>query len=139
MNIGAAAKATGISAKMIRYYEDIGLLSKPARSSGGYRTYSTSEIHSLRFIRQARELGFSTQQVAELLSLWNDKSRPSHKAKAITTSHIASLEEKIHKLEAMKKILSELASCCHGDGRPECPILDGIAHPMEDGGPIQSR
>lgn len=132
MNIGAAAQATGISAKMIRYYESIGLISKPFRSFGGYRTYSPSEIHSLRFIRQARELGFSTQQIAELLSLWNDKSRPSHKVKAITMEHIASLEERIRKLEAMKKTLSELVSCCHGDERPECPILDGIAHSSEE-------
>ena len=131
MNIGAVARATGISAKMIRYYEDIGLISKPTRSSGGYRTYSTSEIHSLRFIRQARELGFSTEQIAELLSLWNDKSRSSQKVKAITMAHISSLEERIRKLEAMRNTLSELSSCCHGDNRPECPILEGIAHPLE--------
>ena len=131
MNIGAVAQATGISAKMIRYYEDIGLISKPVRSSGGYRTYSTSEIHSLRFIRQARELGFSTEQIAELLSLWNDKSRSSQKVKTITMAHISALEERIRKLEAMKKTLSELSSCCHGDNRPECPILEGIAHLLE--------
>lgn len=132
MNIGAAAQAVGISAKMIRYYENIGLISRPTRSSSGYRTYSISDMHTLRFIRQARDLGFSTQHIAELLSLWNDKSRPSHKVKAITQTHIATLEERIRKLETMKEILSNLASNCHGDDRPECPILDGIAHPCEE-------
>lgn len=127
MNIGAAAQAAGISAKMVRYYEEIGLMPKVPRSEGGYRTYSANDVHTLRFIRQARNLGFSLQQVAELLNLWHDKNRSSSKVKALALAHIADLDKRIRELNAMKDALSNLATHCHGDDRCECPILDSIA------------
>lgn len=134
MNIGATAQATGLSAKMIRHYEQIGLISKIPRSAGGYRTYSAQEVHTLRFIRQSRNLGFSTQQISELLSLWHDKSRPSRKVKTLALAHIADLEARICELSIMKDALNELAFHCHGDERSECPILDGISrHNKEQG------
>lgn len=131
MNIGATAQATGVSAKMIRHYEQIGLITKAPRSAGGYRTYSAKEVHTLRFIRQARKLGFSTQQISELLSLWHDKSRPSRKVKTLALAHIADLDARIRELNAMKDALAVLASHCHGDERTECPILDGLSRHVE--------
>jgi Cu(I)-responsive transcriptional regulator len=127
MNIGAAARASGVSAKMIRHYEDIGLVARAKRSAAGYRSYGGNDVHELRFIRQARGLGFSIKQIAALLGLWRDQRRPSGKVKTLALAHIEELEARIAEMLAMKRTLQELASRCHGDERPECPILDGLA------------
>ena len=127
MNISEAAGASGVSAKMIRHYEAIGLVHKPRRTSANYRTYSESEIHVLRFVRAARELGFSMRQIGELLDLWRDRRRPSRRVKALVTAHVRDLERRIAELQAMKSTLEELAHHCHGDERPDCPILDDLS------------
>ena len=129
MNIGAAARHSGVSAKMIRHYEDIGLISKAARTYSGYRTYAASDVHTLRFIRQARNLGFSIKQIGQLLGLWRNQRRPSSKVKALAQEHMAELDARIAEMQAMKRTLQALAEHCHGDERPECPILDGLAAP----------
>jgi MerR family transcriptional regulator, copper efflux regulator len=127
MNIGQAAKASGVSAKMIRYYERTGLIPKAIRSEAGYRNYSPSDVHTLRFIRRARDLGFSVEQIAELLALWRDRGRASADVKAVALSHVAGLKAKIAELQAMARTLEHLAAHCHGDDRPECPILEDLA------------
>lgn len=127
MNIGGAANASGVSAKMIRHYEEIGLIPPAARTDAGYRLYSERDVHLLRFIRQSRMLGFSMKQIAALIGLWLDQSRPSSKVKQLAQQHIRDLNEKIIELQAMKSTLERLANNCHGDARPECPILDGLA------------
>lgn len=127
VNIGQAAAASGVSAKMIRHYEGVGLLPAPKRTESGYRQYSDSEVHTLRFIRQARDLGFSIREIGELLSLWHDRRRPSRLVKALAEGHIRALEQKVQELRAMKSTLQHLVHCCHGDDRPECPILEGLA------------
>ena len=129
MNIGEAAKFSGVSAKMIRYYEQIGLIPKAARSEAGYRHYSTPDAYSLRFIRRARDLGFSVEQIAELLVLWRDRDRASADVKAMALSHAAGLKTRIAELQAMVQTLEHLADHCHGDDRPECPILADLAEP----------
>lgn len=126
MNIGEAAQASGVSAKMIRHYEDIGLLPKVARSEAGYRLYGEREVHLLRFVRQARVLGFSMKQIGDLMGLWLDQSRPSRKVKQLANEHIRELDAKIHELQTMKSTLQQLAHDCHGDHRPDCPILDAL-------------
>ena len=125
-NIGQAAKASGISAKMIRHYEEVGLLPAESRTLSGYRTYNHQDVHMLRFIRHSRDLGFSIKQIADLLSLWRDKNRASSNVKSLAAEHIEMLNKKIEELSAMKSELSRLVSCCHGDGRPDCPILDEL-------------
>lgn len=127
MNIGEAAKFSGVSAKMIRYYEQIGLIPKAVRSDAGYRNYSPPDAHSLRFIRRARDLGFSVEQIAELLVLWRDRDRASADVKAMALAHVAGLKEKIAELQAMAQTLEHLAEHCHGDGRPDCPIIADLA------------
>jgi MerR family transcriptional regulator, copper efflux regulator len=126
-NIGQAAKASGISAKMIRHYEEVGLIPKTPRSFSGYRVYNDKNIHTLRFIKHARNLGFSIKQIDNLLSLWQDKSRSSADVKSLAHEHIQTLELKIRELNTMKSTLENLVSCCQGDNRPECPILDKLA------------
>lgn len=128
-NIGAAADASGVSAKMIRHYEEIGLIPKARRTESGYRKYSGNEVHELRFIRQARALGFSTKQIAELLKLWRDHRRPSSRVKQLALEQVRELEERIGEMRALKKTLENLALHCHGDDRPDCPILDELASP----------
>lgn len=131
MNIGEAASATGVSAKMIRYYESIGLIRAPLRTGSNYRVYGDDEVHVLRFVKRARTLGFSVEETATLLGLWQDKTRASAEVKDVATSHIAALETKIGELQGMVKTLKHLAHCCGGDNRPDCPILDDLAgeHP----------
>lgn len=128
MNISQAAAVSGVTAKMIRHYEQIGLIPEAKRTLSNYRTYTANEVHILRFIRTARDLGFSVKQIAELLRLWVDRRRPSRRVKALTLEHIEELERKIGELRAMKGALEHLASHCHGDERPECPILDALEH-----------
>jgi MerR family copper efflux transcriptional regulator len=128
MNIGQAAKASGVTAKMIRHYESIGLIGKAGRTVAGYRTYGSGDLHTLRFVKQARTLGFSIEEIGRLLALWSDRSRSSAEVKALAEAHIAHLEVKIRELQAMVSTLSHLAQHCHGDHRPECPILDALEH-----------
>jgi Cu(I)-responsive transcriptional regulator len=127
INIGQAAAATGVSAKMIRHYESVGLLPAARRTDSGYRQFSDSEIHELRFIRQARDLGFSIHEIAELLNLWRNRRRPSRLVKALAEQHIRALDDKVRELLAMKGTLEQLVHSCHGDERPQCPILDVLA------------
>lgn len=127
MIIGQAAAATGVSAKMIRYYESIGLLPAAQRTEAGYRVYSTADLHTLRFIRRARDLGFSMEAIAELLALWRDRSRHSADVKRLAEVQISALTDKIAAMQAMVGTLSHLAQCCHGDARPDCPILEELA------------
>jgi Cu(I)-responsive transcriptional regulator len=126
MNISQAATASGVSAKMIRHYETIGLVQKPRRTSANYRTYSESDVHVLRFVRAARDLGFGIREIGELLDLWRDRRRPSRKVKALVTEHLRELERRIAELQAMKTTLEQLAQHCHGDERPDCPILERL-------------
>jgi Cu(I)-responsive transcriptional regulator len=127
MNIGEAAAASGVSAKMIRYYESIGLVPNAARSASGYRVYSDDDVHALRFIRRSRDLGFSVEQMGELLALWSDRSRASGDVKRIALNHVAELERKMRELRDMANTLRHLAENCHGDGRPHCPILEDLS------------
>lgn len=123
MTIGEAAKASGVSAKMIRYYEEIGLIGPVARTESGYRVYTEADVHTLRFIRRARDLGFEIEAITELLALWRDRSRHSADVKRLALAHVESLEKKARELQAMADTLRELADCCAGDERPDCPIL----------------
>ncbi|MGV6875561.1 Cu(I)-responsive transcriptional regulator [Pseudochelatococcus sp. B33] len=127
MNIGAAARASGVSAKMIRYYEQTGLIPPAGRTASGYRDYSASDVHVLRFIRRARDLGFSVAEINELLELWRDRSRRSADVKRVARVHIAELRQKIENLKQMADTLQALADCCAGDERPDCPILADLA------------
>jgi Cu(I)-responsive transcriptional regulator len=127
MNIGQAAAASGVSAKMIRYYESIGLVPSPVRTEAGYRVYTEAEVHTLRFVRSARDLGFLVEQIGDLVALWRDRSRASTDVKRIALDHVGVLEEKIRQLQSMADTLRHLAEHCHGDSRPDCPILDELA------------
>jgi len=127
MNIGQAAQASGVTAKMIRYYESIGLMPPSPRSDAGYRRYGEQDLHLLRFIRQSRRLGFGIDQIRQLLALWQDRGRSSAQVKALAQSHVDELNQRIGELVAMRDTLSHLAVHCHGDDRPDCPILEGIA------------
>ncbi len=127
MNIGEVAAASGVSAKMIRYYESIGLIPKTVRTESGYRVYSDHDVHTLRFVRRARDLGFSVEQIADLVSLWQDRERASKDVKTIALDHVSVLERKIRELQEMASTLKHLARNCHGDTRPHCPILEELA------------
>ena len=126
MNIGEAARNSGVSAKMLRHYEEIGLIPAAQRTLAGYRVYSTNDVHTLRFIKQARNLGFSIAAIQKLLALWQDRHRPSRKVKELAAAHIRELEERILEMQDMKRTLETLAANCHGDEHPDCPILQGL-------------
>ena len=128
MNIGEAAKLSGVSAKMMRHYESLGLLPMVARTDAGYRQYSDREVHTLRFIRRARDLGFSMAEIAELLKLWQNQRRSSANVKKIAQRHLAEIDAKLAEMAAMRETLQHLVHCCSGDERPECPILEELAH-----------
>jgi Cu(I)-responsive transcriptional regulator len=128
LNIGEAATAAGVSAKMIRHYEHIGLLPEAERSEAGYRLYGERDISVLRFVRQSRRLGFSMPQIAELIGLWTDAQRSSREVKAVAQRHLADLEEKRREIEQMMDALSEVVQACPGDDHPDCAILDKLSH-----------
>ena len=127
MNIGEAAKASAVSAKMIRHYEGLGLLPKVPRSESGYRQYDEATVHTLRFIRRSRDLGFGLPEIEKLLGLWRNRRRSSAEVKRIALEHAADLQRRIDEMRAMQRTLQQLAHCCHGDERPDCPILDDLA------------
>lgn len=127
MNIGEAAVASGVTAKMIRYYESIGLIKETTRSDSGYRKYGQKDLHTLRFVKRARTLGFSLEQIRELLSLWEDRNRASKDVKAIALNHVDDLNKRIQEMTEMRDTLTHLAKNCAGDHRPDCPILLGLA------------
>lgn len=125
-NIGQAAQRANVSSKMVRHYESLGLLPTVVRTDSGYRQYTEKEVHTLRFIKRARDLGFSMPEIAELLKLWQNKRRSSESVKRIAAVHVADLDQRIMELTAMKRTLETLVDCCHGDHRPDCPILDEL-------------
>ena len=129
MNIGQAARASGVSAKMIRYYESVGLIRPADRTQSNYRDFSGRDINELRFIRRARSLGFSVEEIGQLLGLWRDRERPSRDVKRIAQRHVADLDARIAEMQAMADSLRHLANACAGDDRPECPILTDLAEP----------
>ena len=137
MNIGQASKASGVTTKMIRYYDEIGLVRPSARTDANYREYDEREINELRFIRRARSLGFSMPEITQLLSLWRDRERPSREVKAIAEKHVNELDARIAEMQTMADTLRHLSHCCAGDDRPDCPILadlTGGRSPVESKG-----
>jgi len=126
LTIGEAAARSGVSAKMLRHYESLGLLTGVARSEAGYRLYSAADVHQLRFIRRGRDLGFSMAEIAELMALWRDRGRSSREVKRIAAAHLEDLDRRMRELAEMRRALLALSDCCHGDERPDCPILDGL-------------
>jgi MerR family transcriptional regulator, copper efflux regulator len=127
MNIGAAAKASGVSAKMIRHYEQGGLVRKAGRTAAGYRVYSDEDVHVLRFVRRARDLGFSLAEIRTLVGLWGNRRRASADVKRLALGHVEDLDRRIAEMQAMRRTLAGLARHCHGDARPDCPILEDLA------------
>lgn len=138
LNIGEAAKASGVSAKMIRHYESVGLFPEANRSESGYRQYTAKDLHVLRFIRHSRDLGFSIEQIRELLGLWQNRRRSSRQVKALAQAHIDELDQKLHEIQAMKAALEHLVHCCQGDDRPDCPILARLADESQDPHPLKA-
>lgn len=133
LNIGEAAEASGVSAKMIRHYEALELLPGIARTASGYRQYDAAAVHTLRFIRRARDLGFGMPEIRTLLQLWRNRQRASAEVKRIALQHAQDLQRRIDEMQAMKRTLEHLAAACHGDGRPDCPILDDLAQARPSG------
>ncbi len=127
MNIGEAARLSGVSAKMVRHYEGLGLLPSVSRSDSGYRQYGDTQVHTLRFIKRARELGFSMEEIAELLGLWQNRRRASASVRRIAQAHAEALARRIEAMQSMQRTLEHLVHCCRGDDRPDCPILDDLA------------
>ena len=125
--IGEAARRAGVSARMVRHYESLGLLPQVGRTGSGYRQYTEADVHALRFIGRARGLGFSMEEIRELMGLWQNQARASSQVKRIAQAHIDDLAERIAAMQAMQRTLQSLVQCCHGDQRPECPILDDLA------------
>ncbi|WP_311222148.1 MULTISPECIES: Cu(I)-responsive transcriptional regulator [unclassified Acidovorax] len=128
--ISTAAERAGVSPRMLRHYESLGLLTSVARTDSGYRQYTEADVHTLRFIRRARDLGFSIQEIATLLGLWQDQQRASSQVKQIAQAHIDDLGQRIAAMQGMQRSLQALVGCCQGDGRPDCPILDDLAGPV---------
>jgi len=128
MKIGTLARRTDLPAKTIRYYESIGLIANAARTDNGYRDYSENDVGTLRFVSRARRLGFTIKQVAELLALWNNRARSSASVKSLALEHIREVEAKIAELDSLRTTLLDLTERCHGDDRPDCPILDSLAN-----------
>lgn len=131
--IGTAAERAGVSPRMVRHYESLGLLAPVARTDSGYRQYTEADVHTLRFIRRARDLGFAMDEIATLLGLWQNKRRASAHVKKIAQAHIDDLAQRIAAMQAMQRTLQSLVGCCHGDDRPDCPILDDLA--ADEGAP----
>jgi MerR family transcriptional regulator, copper efflux regulator len=129
MNIGAIAKRTGLPAKTIRYYESIGLIPPALRSEGNYRTYGEQDLQTLKFVQRARGLGFSVKDVSRLLTLWQDRRRASAEVRRLAQDHVVEIDRKIEELKGMRRTLTHLIERCHGDSRPDCPILDDLAGP----------
>ena len=127
VNIGEAARLSGVSAKMVRHYESLGLLPRVGRTDAGYRQYSEAEVHTLRFIRRSRDLGFSMEEISGLLGLWQNRRRASASVRRIAQQHADDLGQRIAALQSMQRTLQHLIHCCHGDERPDCPILDNLA------------
>ena len=127
VNIGEAARLSGVSAKMVRHYEGLGLLPRVARTDSGYRQYAEADVHTLRFIKRARDLGFSMEEIGELVGLWQNRRRASANVRRVAQKHADDLEQRIAAMQAMQKTLRHLIHCCQGDERPECPILDELA------------
>ena len=127
VNIGEAARLSGVSAKMVRHYESLGLLPKVGRTDAGYRQYSEAEVHTLRFIKRARELGFSMEEIGELVGLWQNRRRASAGVRRIAQKHAQELAQRIEAMQGMQRTLQHLIHCCHGDERPDCPILEDLA------------
>jgi MerR family transcriptional regulator, copper efflux regulator len=132
LNIGQAAAASGVSARMIRHYEQAGFIPKAGRTRAGYRVYADTEVHALRFIRRARDLGFPLQEIKALLGLWNNRRRASADVKRLVDDHVKALDVKIAELQTMRRALIELSRHCHGDHRPQCPILDELSRSPEE-------
>jgi MerR family copper efflux transcriptional regulator len=142
VNIGEAAKASGVSAKMIRHYESIGLVPAADRRSSGYREYGPADVSRLGFVRRARDLAFSIPEIRELLRLWSDRDRSSREVKDLALRHVADLDGRARQLTEMADALRNLATACEGDGRPECPIIEGLGgscHPAADVVPVRRR
>lgn len=139
MNIGQAAERSGVPAKTIRYYESIGLVAPAERTSGGYRVYGDKDVQTLQFINRARNLGFSVKQVGELLELWRDRQRSSADVKAVAHQHLAEIDQRMGELAAMRDTLEHLVNRCHGDSRPECPILADLAGEQGGNGAMSRR
>jgi Cu(I)-responsive transcriptional regulator len=127
MNIGEASRQSGVTAKMIRHYEALDLIRPATRTAANYRVYDDKEVHTLRFIRRARDLGFSMKEIQQLLELWQDRRRASGDVRRIAKAHITALDQKIRELQAMRRTLEKLVHSCHGDERPDCPILEDLA------------
>ena len=131
MNIGEASRASGVSAKMIRYYESIGLIPPALRTEAGYRLYTDQDVHTLRFIARARDLGFPIEEIGKLLALWRDRSRASAEVKQLALARVEELKRKERDLREMRRTLETLADACHGDDRPDCPIIEQLATSAE--------
>ena len=127
VTIGEAAQQSGVSAKMLRHYESLGLLGAVARTDSGYRLYSPADVHTLCFIKHCRDLGFSMAEIAELVGLWQNRRRASSSVKRIAQKHVDELTQRIEAMQSMQRTLATLLACCHGDDRPDCPILDDLA------------
>lgn len=131
MNIGEVAKLSDVNSKSIRRYEELGIMPKAGRSMSGYRQYSMNDVHILRFVKRARELGFSMKDIKQLVSLWKNKGRPSSQVKSIAKKHVDELEKKLEEIQGMLTTLNRLVKSCHGDNRPDCPILEDLGHEGE--------
>ena len=127
VNIGDAARLSGVSAKMVRHYESLGLLPKVGRTDSGYRQYAEADVHTLRFIKRSRDLGFSMEEIGELVGLWQNRRRASANVRRVAQKHADDLAKRIAAMQEMQRTLKHLIHCCHGDERPECPILEELA------------